>query len=78
MAEAGRKVMFTHFMKMLANEAGTRDGEDIEFLHDMRVSTRRLRAAYRIFEPFYDARRDRAVQQGVAPGRRHAGRGARP
>jgi CHAD domain-containing protein len=54
MAEAGRKVMFTHFMKMLANEAGTRDGEDIEFLHDMRVATRRLRAAYRIFEPFYD------------------------
>ncbi len=54
MAEAGRKVMFTHFIKMLANEAGTRDGADIEFLHDMRVSTRRLRAAYRIFEPFYE------------------------
>ena len=54
MSEAGRKVMFTHFMKMLANEAGTREGEDIEFLHDMRVATRRLRAAYRIFEPFYD------------------------
>ena len=54
MAEAGRKVMFTHFMKMLANEDGTRKGEDIEFLHDMRVSTRRLRAAYRVFEPFYE------------------------
>jgi CHAD domain-containing protein len=54
MAEAGRKVMFTHFMKMLANEDGTREGEDIEFLHDMRVSTRRLRAAYRVFEPFYE------------------------
>ncbi|MGE5603908.1 MAG: CHAD domain-containing protein [Nitrososphaerales archaeon] len=54
MAEAGRKVMFTHFMKMLANEEGTREGEDIEFLHDMRVSTRRLRAAYRVFEPFYE------------------------
>jgi CHAD domain-containing protein len=54
MAEAGRKVMFTHFMKMLANEAGTREGADIEFLHDMRVSTRRLRAAFLIFEPFYE------------------------
>ncbi len=54
MAEAGRRIMFPHFMKMLANEAGTRDGEDIEFLHDMRVATRRLRAAYRIFEPFYE------------------------
>jgi CHAD domain-containing protein len=54
MAEAGRKVMWTHFMKMLANEAGTREGADIEFLHDMRVSTRRLRAAFMIFAPFYD------------------------
>lgn len=55
MSEAGRKVMWTHFMKMLANEAGTREGADIEFLHDMRVSTRRLRAAFMIFAPFYEA-----------------------
>ena len=54
MAEAGRTVMWTHFMKMLANEAGTREGADIEFLHDMRVSTRRLRAAFLIFAPFYE------------------------
>ena len=54
MAEAGRKVMRTHFMRMLANEAGTREGADIEFLHDIRVSTRRLRAAFLIFAPFYD------------------------
>ena len=37
MSEAGRAVIYTHFMKMLANEAGTREGADIEFLHDMRV-----------------------------------------
>lgn len=55
MSEAGRKVILTHFVRMLANEAGTREGADIEFLHDMRVSTRRMRAAYRIFEPYYDA-----------------------
>ena len=54
MSEAGRKAMYTHFLKMLANEAGTRLGEDIEFLHDMRVSTRRMRAAYRIFADYYD------------------------
>ena len=53
MSEAGRKAMYTHFLKMLANEAGTRLGEDIEALHDMRVSTRRMRAAYRIFADYY-------------------------
>ncbi|HTT87605.1 MAG TPA: CHAD domain-containing protein, partial [Acidimicrobiales bacterium] len=35
---------------MLAHEAGTRLGEDIEQLHDMRVATRRLRAALDLFE----------------------------
>lgn len=53
MSEAGRKTLFTHFLKMLANEAGTRLGEDIEALHDMRVATRRMRAAYRIFAPHF-------------------------
>ncbi|MCU0509910.1 MAG: CHAD domain-containing protein [Anaerolineae bacterium] len=60
MAEAGRAVMWTHFNRMLANEAGTREGADIEFLHDMRVSTRRLRAAFLIFAPFYD---EQAISQ---------------
>ncbi len=35
---------------MLAHEAGTRLGEDIEQLHDMRVATRRLRAALALFD----------------------------
>jgi CHAD domain-containing protein len=34
---------------MLRHEAGTRLGEDIEELHDMRVATRRMRAAFDIF-----------------------------
>ncbi|HEY7947810.1 MAG TPA: CHAD domain-containing protein [Acidimicrobiales bacterium] len=34
---------------MLTHEAGTRLGEDIEELHDMRVATRRLRAALDLF-----------------------------
>ncbi len=65
MSEAGRKVIFTHFMKMLANEAGTREGVDIEFLHDMRVSTRRMRAAFRIFEPFYEAKAVKRFNKGL-------------
>lgn len=55
MSEAGRKVLALHFNRMLANEAGTRLGEDPEALHDMRVATRRMRAAFALFEPYYNA-----------------------
>lgn len=48
-AEAGRKTLRFHFARMLAREAGTRDGTDLEDLHAMRVATRRMRAAWRIF-----------------------------
>ena len=48
-AEAGRKVLRFHFARMLAREAGTRDGKDPEELHAMRVATRRQRAAWRVF-----------------------------
>jgi len=42
-------VLRRHLASMLAHEAGTRLGEDIEQLHDMRVATRRLRAALALF-----------------------------
>ncbi len=51
---AARKVMRFHYARMLDNEAGTRLGEDVEALHDMRVSTRRLRAAFVVFESAFD------------------------
>ena len=54
MSEAGRKAIRLHFARMLAHERGTRLGEDIEELHDMRVATRRMRAAFRVFEGYYD------------------------
>lgn len=54
LAEAGRKVMRFHFAKMLAKEEGTRSGTDIEDLHDMRVATRRLRAAFEVFEDAFE------------------------
>lgn len=53
LAEAGRKVMRFHFAEMLRHEEGTRLGKDIEALHDMRVATRRLRAAFEVFESAY-------------------------
>jgi CHAD domain-containing protein len=48
-AEAGRKVLRFHLARMLAREAGTREGSDPEELHAMRVATRRQRAAWRVF-----------------------------
>jgi CHAD domain-containing protein len=56
MSAAGRQVLGYHFQRMVAHEPGVRLGEEIEALHDMRVATRRMRAAFRIFGNFYQAR----------------------
>jgi len=57
LAEAGRKVLRFHLARMLAREAGTREGRDAEELHAMRVATRRQRAAWRVFGSSFDPRR---------------------
>jgi CHAD domain-containing protein len=54
MAEAARKTFVFHFHQMLLHEPGTRSGEDIEELHDMRVATRRMRAALLVFGDYLD------------------------
>lgn len=56
MAEAGRKILLQDFVKMLTQEEGVRLGENIEFVHDMRVATRRMRSAFRIFEDYYKSK----------------------
>ena len=53
LGEAGRKVLRMHLARMLNFEAGTRSGEDSEELHRMRVATRRMRAAWRVFDGSY-------------------------
>jgi CHAD domain-containing protein len=74
LSEYARAVMRTHFDELLLHEAGTRLGEDIEELHDMRVATRRLRAAFEVFAPAFRPRavrpllRDlRAARQALGP-----------
>lgn len=54
MANAARKILRHQFTRMLRHEPGTRVGEDIEELHDMRVATRRMRAALRVFRDYID------------------------
>jgi adenylate kinase len=56
MAEAARKILLFQFQRMVLNEPGTLIGRDIEALHDMRVATRRMRAAFRVFGDYVDAK----------------------
>jgi CHAD domain-containing protein len=56
MAEAGRKILLKDFIQLLKNEAGSRTGEDIEHVHDMRVATRRMRSAFRLLEDYYKSK----------------------
>ncbi len=52
-AEAVRKVLWEQFDIMLANEIGSRMGDNIEHVHDMRVAVRRMRTAFRLFGDCY-------------------------
>jgi CHAD domain-containing protein len=65
MVEAARKTFAFHFQRMLYHEPGTRLGEDIEELHDMRVATRRMRAAFRVFGDHLDMKRWKPVLKGL-------------
>jgi CHAD domain-containing protein len=72
-AEAGRKVMRFHFARMLNREAGTRAGLDPEELHSMRVATRRMRAAWRVFGDGFRPKRTRRLRQALRDVAGHLG-----
>jgi CHAD domain-containing protein len=61
--EAARKVLRFHFARMQNREAGTRDGDDAEDLHDMRVAVRRMRAAWRVFDDAFKSRRTKRLRR---------------
>jgi CHAD domain-containing protein len=69
MAEAGRVVWRQQLAAVLLNEAGARRGDDIEYVHDMRVATRRARSAARLFGAYYE---ERAVEELLAAMRKTA------
>ncbi|HWI46266.1 MAG TPA: CHAD domain-containing protein [Rubrobacter sp.] len=52
-------ILRRHFGEMLAHEPGVRLGEDPEELHDMRVATRRLRAALKLYSDVLPKRAER-------------------
>ena len=59
---------------MLNHEKGTRLGEDIEELHDMRVATRRMRAAFEVFKPFFKPKEIKSQLKGLRATGRALGR----
>ena len=57
--EVAFAVLRQHLATMLGNEPGVRLGEDPEYLHDMRVATRRLRATLKLYAKFLPKRAQR-------------------
>jgi CHAD domain-containing protein len=54
-AEAAAKIVSVRAAELTEHARGVLDTGDIERVHDMRVATRRLRAALEIFEPCFPA-----------------------
>jgi triphosphatase len=65
LSEAGRKVLRFHFARMIAREQGTRVGTDPEDLHAMRVATRRMRAAWRVFGEAFRRGKTRRIRRSL-------------
>lgn len=52
MTVAGAVILRRHFEELLTHESGARKGEDPEEVHKMRVASRRMRAALRLFKGY--------------------------
>jgi CHAD domain-containing protein len=55
------KILRIRFNEMMSYEKGTIEGKDIDCLHDMRVSSRRLQAAMKIFHPVFPQRQFKQI-----------------
>jgi CHAD domain-containing protein len=66
LGQAAGKIFARQAYKIAANAAGTRADLDPEFLHDMRVATRRARAALRLFRGLIPLRRAATLQRELS------------
>ena len=55
MAVVAHRIFTYQLSQMFSHEKGTRKGEDIEELHDMRVAVRRMRAAAVVFDEYLES-----------------------
>jgi CHAD domain-containing protein len=68
-AEAAARIVSVRASELTEQAAGVLDTGDIERVHDMRVATRRLRAALEIFEPCFP---DKAYREALGEVKRLA------
>ena len=64
-AEAASVTVATRSHELFAHAGHVLDTSDIERVHDMRVASRRLRAALEVFAPCFDKRDHRALLREV-------------
>lgn len=65
-AQAASTSLRQQLNELLHNLPGTRAGDDVEALHDMRVASRRLRSALSVFAEAYPARQFAPLEKQVA------------
>ncbi len=59
------KILRARFEEMTVHEQGTIEGSDIEALHDMRVASRRVQAALKIFRSLFPKKKYKAEYEEV-------------
>jgi CHAD domain-containing protein len=64
-ASVAARVVELRTEELAENAGGVLDTSDIERVHDMRVATRRLRAALEVFEPCFPRKRFKATLRDV-------------
>ena len=65
-ADAARAALRHQLDELMDNLPGTRAGDDIEALHDMRVASRRLRAALSVFAAAFPEKEFRPLEKKAA------------
>jgi CHAD domain-containing protein len=64
-SQAAARVVKVRSKEVFAHSEGVLDLDDVEPVHDMRVATRRLRAALEVFEPCFPQKRQRKALKKV-------------
>ena len=65
MAEAGRKIFAEQLRRMKRYEGGSRTGQDIEDVHQMRVAIRRMRSLFNLIGGHYRAKTVDRYERGL-------------
>ena len=70
---AARKILLAEFPLLLDCEEGCLIGKDVEPIHHMRVSCRRIRSAIDLLIPYYDQKKVLEVRNGIQGLGKHLG-----